>query len=168
MVRTYTKNDGLIPADLVHCGLDHLTASKLLFGTGPHLFDSAGYLAHLAIEMLLKGWLLEVNGAYEGTHSLKRLHSELVGSSTATPLDSDLEMMLRKLDGYEQLRYPNLVSPTEVGDDDWFQINQLAGEICRSMPESIVEELEKINAGDSHMPVTKAGRVLMKKKKEGE
>lgn len=168
MIRTFTKNDGLIPVDLVHCGLDHLTASKLLFGTGPHLFDSAGYLAHLGIEMLLKGWLLEVNGAYEGTHSLKRLHSDLVGSNIADPLESILEAMLGKLDGYEQLRYPNLVSPTEVGDDDWFQINQLAGEICRSMPKTIEAELKKINASDSHSPVTKAGRTLMKKKKEVE
>lgn len=58
MARKFTVEDGLVPVDLLHCGLDHLAASKALFKLSPAGFDSAGYLAHIGVELLLKAWLL--------------------------------------------------------------------------------------------------------------
>ena len=120
--RIFTRKDGLVAVDLIHCGIDHLTAAELLFQSGPHLYDSAGYLAHLGIEMLLKGWLLEVNGSFEGVHQLSNLYDTLVGSGAARPLEPQIASTLDKLDGYEKLRYPSLVNPTEVGEEDWNDI----------------------------------------------
>jgi HEPN domain-containing protein len=76
--RIFTSKDGLVAVDLIHCAMDYLSAAELLFGSGPHLYDSASYLAHLGIEMLLKGWLLEVNGSFEGVHLLSNLHGTLL------------------------------------------------------------------------------------------
>jgi HEPN domain-containing protein len=114
MTRIFTVKDGLKPADLVHCALDHLSAADFLFKSGPHHFDSAGYLAHIGIEMLLKGWLLQTNKSFEGTHNLISLHKALVEISATKELNDESKEVLVKLDGYEQLRYPNLNSPTEV------------------------------------------------------
>ncbi|WP_076750509.1 HEPN domain-containing protein [Desulfatitalea tepidiphila] len=164
MVRKFTKRDGLVPADIVHCALDHLSAAQLLFESNPIHFDSAGYLAHLGVEMLLKAWLLEVAGEFEGTHNLEMLYSNLVALSVTEPLDANNSAILNRLDKYEQLRYPNLNSPTEVGDGDWKHIEILTGFLCRSMPPEIDEALSEINRGNQNYPFRKAGRVLMKKK----
>ncbi len=165
MARVFTKDDGLIPVDLVHCALDHLSAAQALFESNPAHYDSAGYLAHIGVEMLLKGWLLEVNGSFKGTHNLNELYNNLIVAGAAPELDDDNTSVLNILDGYEKLRYPNLNAPTEVGDNDWIDINNLVGIMCRSIPLEIEEALSKINQSDKHEPVRKAGRVLMKKKK---
>lgn len=157
-MRTFYVDDGLVPADFVHCGLDHVTAARLLFDSDPSHFDSAGYLAHIGVELLLKAWLLQVNGQFDGVHSLRELYSQLEGKCGATKLESPQIAILNVLDQYEQLRYPNPKHPTEVGEDDWPQIESLVGFICRAMPLEIAEMLEGI------VPGRKAGRVLMVKK----
>ncbi len=73
MARRFTQKDGLLPEDLVHCGLDHLAAAEALFATNASHFDSAGYLAHIGVELLLKGWHLQVFGEFEGIHNLHTL-----------------------------------------------------------------------------------------------
>ena len=52
--RIFTPTDGLLPVDLAHCGLDHLTSAQKLFNSGPSHYDSAGYLAHIGIELLVR------------------------------------------------------------------------------------------------------------------
>ncbi len=163
MARRFTHTDGIRPTDLLHCGLDHLGAAQTLFDTGPHFYDSAGYLAHLGIEMLIKGWTLEVCGSFLGVHDLEDLYAELERQGQAAPLDANLAPILEKLSGYEELRYPNLLAPTEVGSNDWPDVARLAGHICQSMPKALEKQLAKINSGDSGTPITKAGRMLMKK-----
>ena len=158
MPRTFTPADGLAPVDLVHCGLDHLTAAQELFDSNPSHYDSAGYLAHMAIELLLKGWLLETAGRFQGIHNLDQLYQELVASHGAPKLSSSSAATLGMLDSYGELRYPNLANPIEVGNADQAGIEALAGEICRSMPRSLEEALARVVSG------TKAGRILMRKR----
>jgi HEPN domain-containing protein len=165
MAKKFTKTDGLEPADIVHCALDHLSAAQFLFESNPIHFDSAGYLAHLGVEMLIKAWLLESVGEFEGIHNLQRLYSTLIEHRETEILGGIKLEILQKLDKYEQLRYPNLNTPTEVGDDDWQNITALVGHLCRSMPPEIYKDLTEINKNES-MPVRKAGRILMRKKIE--
>lgn len=153
--------DRLVAADFLHAGLDHMTAAKLLFESDdPSHFDSAGYLAHMAVELLVKAWLLEVAGEFEGTHSLKALYDVLQEKHGVPPLDDEQQGVLRMLDQFEQLRYPNPKRPTEIGDEDLPRTEELVGHLCRSMPKAIPEALEKIELG------RKGGRVLMRKKIE--
>ena len=156
--RTFTTADGLLPVDLVHCGLDHITSAQVLFNSDPSHYDSAGYLAHIGVELLFKGWLLETTGRFEGIHNLCALHRQLVNSVGAPALDDQSFAALRLLDEYESLRYPNRKHPTEVGQGHWSVIEALVGAFCRSLPMSIERELNAVEFGH------KAGRVLMKKK----
>jgi len=158
MVRTFYKADGLDPVDFAHCGLDHMTAARLLFDSDPSHFDSAGYLAHIGVELLLKAWLLQVSGQFDGIHILSELYKQLESKCRAPKLKASQVDIMNVLDQYEQLRYPNPKQPTEVGDDDWPQIEDLVGFICRAMPQEIPDALERV-ASDR-----KAGRVLMLKK----
>ena len=158
MPRTFSRADGLVPVDLVHCGMDHITAAYVLFDTDPSHYDSAGYLAHIGVELLLKGWLLECADSFRATHDLGELHQELAEHHGAPALSEAAAAALEALNPYGDLRYPNLDSPIEVGNDDRAGINAIAGEICSSMPQSIQEALGKIE------PFTKAGRILMKKR----
>lgn len=161
MVRVYKKSDGLLPEDLVHCGLDHLTAAEELFDSNPSHFDSAGYLSHIGVELLLKGWLLQCAGEFKGIHSVKELYEELVKKCGAPQVDSQIQDTLELLDCYEALRYPNRNQPTEVGQEDWNEIDNFAGLVCRSMPKEIEKALDALSSNNK---ITKSGRVLLKKK----
>jgi HEPN domain-containing protein len=160
MVRTFRIQDGLVPSDFLHSAHDHLTAAQALFETNPSHYDSAGYLAHMGVELLLKSWLLEEAGQFEGIHNLETLYAQLVGKHAAPGLEPEHAEVLEMLDQFEQLRYPNPMQPTEVGEDDWLHIESLVGFICRSMPAAISEALDKAPFGK------KGGRVLMHKKIE--
>ena len=159
MARLFTaENDGLTAADFLHAGLDHMTAAKLLFESDdPSYFDSAGYLGHMAVELLVKAWLIEVAGEFEGIHNLQALYDELEKKYGVEPLDDEQRDVLKMLDKFEQLRYPNPKQPTEIGDEDLPRIEALVGYLCRSMPSSIPEALGNIEPG------RKGGRVLMRK-----
>jgi hypothetical protein len=67
--RVFTKDQGYRLIDLLHAASDHLFAANVLFSAGdffavigildvaveaPRCLDSAGYLSHLGIELLLK------------------------------------------------------------------------------------------------------------------
>jgi hypothetical protein len=160
MARTFSvAKDGLVACDFLHSGLDHLTGAQLLFGSDdPGHFDSGGYLAHIGVELLLKAWLLEVAGEFEGIHNLETLYDLLIKKYGASALGNEQQQALKMLDQFEQLRYPNPKQPTEIGDEDLPLIESLVGHICRTMPQSIHDALEKVAAG------RKGGRVLMRKK----
>jgi HEPN domain-containing protein len=160
MPRKFTTADGLVPEDLIHCGLDHITAAQLLFESDPGHFDAAGYLIHIGVELLLKGWLLETTGFFKDTHDLRLLYERLVSQASAVPPDNKQRGLLATLDEYANLRYPNRKHPTEIGTENLPEIEALIGHLLRSMPERIEQLVGQID------PVKKAGRVLMKKRKE--
>jgi|ERR1017187_1401022 HEPN domain-containing protein len=158
MPRTFSAKDGVVAVDLLHCGVDHLDAAKTLFGGNPSHFDSAGYLAHIGTELLLKAWLLHSTGQFEGIHNCKDLFEMLVKQCGATSPTEENLAALTLLDQHESLRYPNRNAPTEVGTEQWNLIEAFVGYVCRSMPKELSEELGKVKAG------SKSGRVLMRKK----
>jgi len=85
-------------------------------------------------------------------------------NGVVSALDPKLIAVLNTLDEYEDLRYPNRNSPTEVGEDDWVGIAELVGTFCNAMPEEIERALDEINSGGYDGRIRKAGRVLMRKK----
>lgn len=161
MARTFnTEKDGLVACDFLHGGLDHMTAAKQLFESDPSHFDSAGYLAHMAVELIVKAWLLETAGEFEGVHDLRALYGVLETKHGAPALSDEHLQVLNMLDQFEQLRYPNPKQPTEIGDRDLPNIEALVGHLCRTMPQSVSEALARIEPG------RKGGRRLMRKKIE--
>jgi len=158
--RKYPQQDGLIPLELLRAGVDHLSASEALFKGSPSHYDSAGYLAQLGVELLLKSWLLFVAGEFEGVHQLASLHAHLVSCRAADRLSAQDAETMGLLDGYSELRYPNLDQPIEVGSEQQTRIEALIDTLWDQMPAVLCEALQTVN------PLEKGGRVLMKKKIE--
>lgn len=161
--RTYTRENGYKEEDLLRYAADHLTAAEILFDRGPSLFDSAGYLGHVAIELLLKAWHLHAFDKFTATHSLKKLYKGLkrVGLS----LDVEALRTLKLIDMYAQLRYPRgdrtsgmRDDDREIGNEDWQKIRDLSETIWEQMPSKLAEELE------TSQPNKKGGRILMRKR----
>lgn len=145
MPRTYTAADGVTVPDLLHSGLDHISAAEILLQSNARHFDIAGYVAHLGFELLLKAWHLQNFDSFPGVHDIKSLWSDLHKSSAIRQLSRrDLET-LELLNGYADLRYPNLNSPIEIGNDDLPRIGALCSAIFKRMPRSIYQAIEGLH-----------------------
>lgn len=160
MARTFTAADGVTPEDLVHSALDHINASEALAKASPSFLDSAGYLAHMAVELVLKAWLLHSSGSFKGIHTTHALYRELNEKHGAPELDKAQSQLLDILDKYEELRYPNRKSPVEVGNEELEQSAGLVDFLCELLPDALQESVAKLDA------TAKGGRVLMRRKIE--
>ena len=155
--RIFSTADGVTVADLLHFGLDNLSAAEALLKSSARHFDSAGYVAHLGIELLLKAWHLQGLNSFPGVHSIIYLWSELRKSLPIRQLSRrDLET-LALLDDYAELRYPNLNYPIEIGSDDSPRIGALCTSLLKRMPRALHQAIEGLHWS------RKGGRVLMEK-----
>ncbi len=159
MPRNYSAADGHTVRDLLHYGLDHLSAARHLLNSSASWFDSAGYLAHIAVELLLKAWHLEVFGSFPAVHSLLQLWTELSEQPDVRPLAPGTVRTLALLDQYEKLRYPNLLNQIEIGSEHIVRIDALIKALHMRMPLGLSEAREKIDV------LQKGGRLLMKRPK---
>ena len=158
--RIITKND-CKAVDLLQAGLDHLKAVEILLRESPAVFDSAGYLAHLGIELMLKSWMINSIGSFEAMHSLKQLIRDMEKEYCKLYLDERELQTLMYIEKFEELRYPSLTlrNPIEIGSEDINQIYELADAIWQQMPDKLVKEYEEMPKGK------KSGRVFMKRSK---
>ena len=156
--KEYTAADGVLVEDLLHYGIDHISTAEHLFKQSASYYDGAGYLSHMGIELLLKAWLLHLNGRFPQTHKLVELLAQIKKVVPTLEFTKDGGRTIAYLELYEQLRYPNQNFPIEVGSDQWPAIHSLRNELWRQMP----LELQKVANGIN--PLRKGGRVLMEKK----
>lgn len=157
--KSYGASDGFITEDLVHYGVDHMKAAKILFEKDPSLFDSGGYLAHLGIELLLKAWLLEIPGEFPKTHSLAALVEKINKQKNLIELTAEEKEILSLIDEYGELRYPTPKRPVGIGDEDWPKIEDFFYDLINQAPTKI--KLDAYNI----VSTNKGGRVLLKKRK---
>jgi hypothetical protein len=157
MARTFTATDGLSVPDLLHFGFDHVASAGALLKKNARHFDSAGYLAHMGIECLLKSWHLHVFGEYQGTHRLDSLWNKLRECLHVRQLSKRELGTLQAIDTYAELRYPTLNCPVEIGDEDWPKISALEGALLRRMPKDLRDVIGRLHWS------RKGGRVLMQK-----
>ncbi len=159
-LRVFTKDD-YNAADLLQGGLDHIKAAELLLRQSPEVFDSAGYLAHMGFELMLKSWMLHSTGSFKGIHSLEALIKDMQENKLQISLTEKEQQTLAYLKSFEELRYPTIRNrnSVEIGSEDIDQIYELADAIWQQMPEKLIEEHEHIPPGK------KCGRVFMKRSK---
>jgi HEPN domain-containing protein len=157
MPRTFRVSDGYSIADFLHYGLDNIAAAKLLLKTNARYFDSAGYLAHLGIELLLKAWHLHVFGQFEEGHKITVLWRQLQAQDQSLNLEPKHMEILNKIDSYFALRYPNPALPQEIGDEDLDDLLALENALGNQMPDELYDVVGKLS------PVRKGGRVLMER-----
>jgi HEPN domain-containing protein len=159
--KMYTAKEGFKTIDLLHFGLDHIKAARLLFEASYETFDSAGHLAHLGIELLLKAILLDSNGEFPNQHSLLKLVEAIRVHRPGFLTGGDLETILKHLDPFVVLRYPDAKGSKSVGDEDWDQIKRLRDATIAEMPQGLRDEIRRID------PTKKGGRTLMELPKVG-
>jgi HEPN domain-containing protein len=155
--RKFTAAEGYTVSELLHYGFDHISSARYLLVRSATYFDSAGYLAHIGVELILKAWHLEVLGHFEDTHSLQELWGKLVKQPGVKKLTSRGMRTLALLSTYERLRYPNPRNPVDIGSEHVTKIDALVEALWKRMPDSL------LLAYDSIDPLKKGGRVLMKR-----
>lgn len=155
----YTARDGYTVEDLLHFGYGHIDAGRALFDDDPAFLDSAGYLTHLGVELVLKAWHLAWFGHFDNTHDLISLFDALRQQDKSIDIGSDNLKYLAELDTFYLLRYPRRKDgPVEVGSDQKELLNAFLDALWEQMPKELLDAYEKIDHA------TKGGRVLMKKK----
>ena len=157
MARTFTNKD-FNAEGLLQSGLDHIdSAEYLLHSSDPRKFDSAGYLAHIGIELMIKAWLLYENKKFPGIHPLRDLLEDLEESVSGLHFSQTERQTIDYLSNFIELRYPNRSKPVEIGQEDIEQIYELANALWQQMPDHLIEKY-------TSLPIhKKGGRVFMER-----
>jgi len=156
---TFTAKDGYTVEDLLHFGYGHVDTARVLFEDDPTFLDSAGYLAHLGTEVVLKAWHLQWFGRFDDTHDLVKLYNQLKEKDGSVSLSAEHESFLAELNKFYLLRYPRRKKgPVEVGSDQLEQFDTFLEALWQKFPKELIEIYQKLDH------TKKGGRVLMRKK----
>ncbi len=155
--KRFFRSDGYLERDLIEAGLDHLVSGRCLFEKHPRCYDSAGYLCHLGIELLLKSLLLYKSNEFPAEHSLECLVKLIADVGPPISLNTNELKTVRLLDKFKELRYPIPYNPVEIGDEDWNPIQKLAFQIIRQLPEEFQLYCSSVDQN------LKGGRILMER-----
>lgn len=157
----YCRNQGYEEKDLLQSGLDHLRSAKILFDKNPLCYDSAGYLCHLGIELVLKACVLNHQGSFPGIHKLMDLYE--ISKAAGIQMNPKQENDLKRLDQFYHLRYTSPKKPVSIGDEDWYSVWSVFDAIKNHLPSSLKSFIN--NYAKKSMPLKKGGRILMIKSK---
>lgn len=155
----FLKSDGYTTKDLIHYGLDHIASSLKLFEFEPRTYDSAGYLAHIGIELYLKALMLNDLEHFINEHKFSKLYVKKNMPYSFFEISKENKKIFNILDQFSELRYPKPAQIIEIGSEDAVSIKNLSEEIAGKFPEKLKKEYESIDHTE------KGGRVLMQKKK---
>ena len=159
MVKLYSVADGYSETDLVQFSRDHLFAAETLFASDVRCLDSAGYLSHLGIELLLKALLLGATGSFPNEHSLLTLGCSVKRAIPEFALPSWYIDVLPLLDRYYDLRYPTPSTLPGIAQGDWPVIKEMATLMERYLPDAVIQS----NTQDARY---KAGRKIIRRRSD--
>ncbi len=144
--KTYTSED-FSASDLLYFGYSNLQAAEILFEEKKaHLLDSAGYLAYLAFELILKAWLIHLQGTFKENHNINRMLELIKDLDPAIKLNKKEERIFNYISHFKTLRYPNCPQPSNIGDGDFDIIKKLDDALWREMPDELKGAYKKINS----------------------
>lgn len=156
---TYSAKDGFTVEDMLYFGYGHVDAARTLFEDEPALLDSAGYLAHLGTELILKAWHLQWFGQFDNTHDLVCLYTRIKETDNSLNIGAHNEAFLAELDRFYLLRYPRRKEgPVEIGSNQLAHFDTLHDALWERFPKELRDSYEKLDL------TRKGGRVFMKKK----
>lgn len=143
MTKQYKAEDGYRVADLLIGSADHLSAARALYEDDcPEHLDSAGYLAHLGVELLLKAFLLHRNSSFPETHGLADLCGMVAADTPAVKMrksDSPYRDLVLSLDKCYELRYPNPKGNQGISRGDWKAVKLLVDRLREALPKELTE-----------------------------
>ena len=160
--RVFRRSDGYTEASLAEAARDHMQASLILFEKGPFYYDAAGYLAHLAIELLFKVMLPLERDEFPGEHDLQVLLGLLRQEIPELEVTEAGERAVSLVNRFKELRYPKPEDPVEIGSDDVDLFSRLYSTFWDFIPDELRPTV------DTNGWVTKGGRVLMRRPKRGD
>ena len=166
MAKNFTRAQGYSERELLHSAMDHLASSQALLEIGFHGLDSAGYLAHLTMEIILKAFLLHRDDQFPETHKLESLINRCSKDSFEFVLDKESVELLRKLDRFNNLRYPDPTNPVSVSTEELQRLPHVATVVLMNFPDSLINELERLGDPLPDGTFVKGGRVFMIKPKD--
>ena len=156
---SFSAKDDFTVGDMLHFGYGHIDAARTLFEDDPAFLDSAGYLAHLGTELILKAWHLLWFGQFDDTHDLVRLYTHIKKNDNSLNIGADNEAFLSELDKFYLLRYPRRKKgPVEIGSNQLTHFDALHDALWEKFPIELKDSYETLNLA------RKGGRVFMKKK----
>lgn len=154
----FNASHGYSCKELLHAAADHLFAADLLYQSGVRCLDSAGYLAHLSVELILKAVLLDLESQFPGIHNLEELYRHVTTRDSGFKLDYPSESVLEALNKYQNLRYPQPKNMPGVAAGDREAVRRLVDQIKARMPDTLVEMLIQPSE------VSKSGRSIITRK----
>jgi HEPN domain-containing protein len=166
VVKKFTRAQGFSEKDLLHSAMDHMASSQVLLGIGYHGLDSAGYLAHLTMEIFLKAFLLHRDDEFPETHKLENLINRCLSDDFKFTLDQESAELLKKLDRFNDLRYPDPDDPVSVSTEELESLPRVATAVLANFPDSLINELDHLDDPQPDGTFVKGGRVFMIKPKE--
>jgi HEPN domain-containing protein len=106
-MKIFTRQDGFTELNLLQAASDHLESAKMLFDRHFRCFDSAGYLCHLGIELVLKAILLNICNEFPNEHYLSKLSGLNAKQCVKVNYERKHSDTIKMLDNFNELRYPN-------------------------------------------------------------
>lgn len=154
MTTTFRIEDGYKPELLIQFARDHLYAAEKLYALGIPCLDSAGFLAHLTLELFIKAYLLHLTGQFTNSHNLIGLYETVQESDKSFQFEVFYLDSLRGFDLQHRLRYPHPSDTPGVCQGDLPVLQHLVSLIVERLP----SELQAVS--DSSEASSKGHRVI--------
>ena len=156
-VRIFRADHGYDPAELMHFARDHFNSAVVLRERSFECYDSAGFLFHLAFELVFKAAALEESGSFEGRHDLPELLDLSFLELSAPERD-----VVNTLSPFGDLRYPDPAGSPAIGTDDLEAAERVLIDVVRRLPEPLRRAFFERRAAEDGS-IQKGGRTLMKR-----
>ncbi|MCH7869657.1 MAG: HEPN domain-containing protein [Myxococcales bacterium] len=155
VLNLYTREAGYSESDLIHFAYGHLESAGCLFRCGHVGYDSAAYLGHLGIELLLKALLLYRTNKFPNCHDLNKLRNLLEAADCEITFSSEGVAVLEKVNRFYSLRYPAGGPSEPFLAEDLVALEALARQLVNTLPLELQQEYAP--------QVRKGGRDLLRK-----
>ena len=135
-----------------------MVAAMLLFDTkNPQVQDSAGFLTHLGIELLLKAALMHQRARFPNEHNLGSLRAHLSDAGCVIDLSSADASAFDRISAFHKLRYHDPKGLPEIGHPYREFIHNLYLTLLKKLPERLSQAIANIDH------TQKSGRRLHRK-----
>lgn len=122
--------------------------------------DSAAFLAHLGIELLLKGCLLHEHKRFPKIHNIPQLADKISFLKILSKTDKELLAWCEKFSNNRYIAFIGSNKAAEIGQDDFQEIEKVWDIIITNMHDELYGIYNKVLSSSSTLP---GKRVLERK-----
>jgi HEPN domain-containing protein len=165
--KRFSRADGYSETDLLVSSRDHLLSALLFFEKGSlYGLDSAGYLAHLSIELLLKATLLFLREEFPESHDLGHLLDRVEAAGLRLRIPAAQEELVNRLKTFYGLRYPSPTTPVSISAPDAPLVAKAWDSLWDQLPMRLRKKMPEFYKPGKDGTFRKGDRVIMIRKKE--